>query len=561
MLRIALAQINTTVGDLKGNRRKVLEYYRLARKVRADIVVFPELVLCGYPPEDLLFKENFVRDNRGILQTLATGIGSTVAVVGFVDSDAGGALYNAAAFMAGGRIKAIYRKQVLPNYGVFDEKRYFKEGRENLLFMLGKYPLGVNICEDIWEENAASHARMRSGAKVLVNISASPYDYGKLERRRKLLGDRARRMKSFVCYTNLVGGQDELVFDGGSLIIDPRGRVVAAGRQFEEDLILADLEVATGSGRRKTTAGLKVVRQALKPVKREPLRMEWPAQLSPDERVLQALILGTRDYIRKNGFRQVVVGLSGGIDSALVTAIAVAAVGAENVIAVSMPSRYSSVATRSDSRRLAGNLNIRFIEVPIQDIFEAYLAGLQPVFSASKPDVTEENLQARIRGNILMALSNKFGWLVLTTGNKSEIAVGYCTLYGDMSGGFAVLKDVPKTKVYELAALINRQYGPWIPDTIIRRAPTAELKENQKDQDSLPPYAVLDDLVRAYVEEHRSLKTIQRMVRNPGVVKKVIRMIDHSEYKRRQAPPGIKITPRAFGKDWRLPITNRYKEF
>jgi len=561
MLRIALAQINATVGDLTGNRRRVLKSFNSAAKARADLVIFPELILTGYPPEDLLFKEQFVRDNLKSLSFFAKRVKGPVAIVGFVDQGRGGERYNAAAVIADGKVKGVYRKHHLPNYGVFDEKRYFHEGRGHLILMLGGIPVGVNICEDIWKQKGIADIQARAGARVLVNISASPYDFGKLEQRERLLINRARRTKSFVAYVNLVGGQDELVFDGGSLIVDPKGHVTASGKLFEEDLVIADLDVSRKSLGKTVSKGVKVIRQPLQAVQRAMIKPPRVGRLTPDERMLKALILGTRDYVHKNGFGKVVVGLSGGIDSSLVAAIAVKAIGRANVIGVSMPSKFSSPGTKNDARLLAKNLKIRLLTVPIQSVLKSYADVLAPAFAGRREDKTEENLQARIRGNILMALSNKFGWMVVTTGNKSEIAVGYCTLYGDLSGGFAVIKDVPKMKVYALAELINSQDGPVIPQSVLDRAPSAELKENQKDQDSLPPYDLLDRMIRAYVEEHRSLKAIRRMVKDAALVKKFIRMVDYSEYKRRQAPPGVKITLRAFGKDWRLPITNRYHEF
>jgi len=561
MLRIALAQINPVVGDLKGNRGRILRYHNKAERLEADLVVYPELALCGYPPEDLLFKEHFVQDTLKNLAVLTKKISRPVAAVGFVDRDKSGNLYNAAAIVADQQVCAVYHKKVLPNYGVFDEKRYFAEGRKNFVYCLGSHMIGFSICEDIWQDKTVYMPQVRSGARLLINISASPYDFAKLKQREGLLVQRAQETGSYICYVNLVGGQDELVFDGGSLILDPGGRILAGGKQFEEDLVVADLPVEHIKCKSRTTRSLPLIRNALKKTSKKTLRLQPPSPSSSIETIFKALVLGTRDYVRKNGFKKVVVGLSGGIDSSLVAAIAVEAVGKENVIGVSMPSQFSSEGTRQDARTLAENLGIRFIVVPIKGIYESYLRALADGFGNESGGVAEENIQARIRGNILMAFSNKFGWLVITTGNKSEIAVGYCTLYGDLSGGFAVIKDVPKTKVYELALLVNQRRSGVIPESVIQRAPSAELKADQKDQDSLPPYDVLDDLIRAYVEEHRSLRSLRKLTKNPELVMKVVRMVDYSEYKRRQAPPGIKITPRAFGKDWRLPITNRYKEF
>jgi NAD+ synthase (glutamine-hydrolysing) len=555
-LRIALAQINTIVGDISGNQKKIAQYIGKAKANEADVVTFPELAITGYPPEDLLYKDNFVKDNLRALQALAKSVKDIIAIVGFVDMDKNKKLFNAAAIISGGRVKGVFHKKDLPNYGVFDEKRYFKEGNTPHVYSLGKLTLGVNICEDIWNDQGMHRWEAQAGADVLINISSSPYDLSKLERRKKLLTTRARQNKAFICYTNLVGGQDELVFDGASMIVDPQGKIIANARQFEEDLLVADLEIKKTKPRK--TKSVVSLSSSVKP-KQEPVSRQLSPWLSQTERIYKALVLGTRDYVEKNGFKKVVVGLSGGVDSALVATIAVEALGKDQVIGISMPSRFSSAGTQSDAKQIAKNLGIKFLEIPIEPVFVSFNEVLQPHFGGLPFNIAEENLQARIRGTILMAFSNKFGWLVLTTGNKSEIAVGYCTLYGDMSGGFAVIKDVPKTKVYEIAELINAQGGEVIPKSIIERAPTAELRENQCDQDSLPPYPVLDQLLKAYVEEHRSVGNLAKLNSDKELIQKVIGMIDRSEYKRRQAPPGVKITPRAFGKDWRLPITNRYK--
>lgn len=540
-MRIALAQINPTVGDLVGNKNKILGYIERAKSFEVDLVVFPELSLCGYPPEDLLHKWHFVEDNLKILHVLVREVKGIAAIVGFVDADKGKNLYNAAAVIKDGKLQGIYHKEELPNYGVFDEKRYFTPGEKNKIFSLLGVRFGLNICEDIWIDKAAYYRQKKQGAEFLINISSSPYDMNKLEIRERLLKRRAKETKAFIGYVNLVGGQDELVFDGCSMVVSPQGKIIALGKSFDEDLVVVDL-----------------------PLRREQKKMvlEKPSfgKESSLERMYKALVLGTKDYINKNGFKKVLVGLSGGIDSSLVAAIACDAIGKENVVGVSMPSRFSSEGTRNDAQRVAQNLGIEFKEISIEPIFKAYLEVLKTVFEGLKPDLAEENIQARVRGNILMALSNKFGWLVLTTGNKSEVAVGYCTLYGDMSGGFAVIKDVPKTKVYDLVKLRNAQGKETIPQSIIDRAPTAELKSNQKDQDTLPPYDVLDKLLEGYVEKHQSFRELEEES-DKETVKRVIKMVDKSEYKRRQAAPGIKITPRAFGKDWRLPITNKYKEF
>ncbi len=557
MLRIALAQINPTVGDLPGNRQKIVEYIQRARAKDADIVVFPELAICGYPPEDLLLKEHFVRDSIKSLQALTGEVKGIAAVVGFVDIDKDKRLYNAAAVISDGRLKGVYRKKELPNYGVFDEKRYFTAGNDEVIFALGGHVFGVTICEDIWIEGSVYQKQVKNGATVLINLASSPYDVGKLKKRQELLRKRARQTKAFICYANLVGGQDELVFDGGSMILDPCGKMFAFGKSFEEDLVVADVPVRP----KKKTSKAVVLSKGIFHATETPVGKQIAPEGTDLERIYKALVLGTRDYMRKNKFRDCLIGLSGGIDSSLVAAIAVDAIGKGNVIGVSMPSRFTSTGTRSDARSLAQNLGIKFHEISIERMFVVYLEQLREVFGEQPFGLAEENLQARIRGTIVMTLSNRWGSLVLTTGNKSEVGVGYCTLYGDMSGGFAVIKDVPKTTVYQLARLVNKKAGKdVIAQSVLERAPTAELRENQKDQDSLPPYDILDEMLKEYVEEHRSLAYMARK-NDKELVKKVIAMVDRNEYKRRQGPPGIKITPRAFGKDWRLPITNKYREF
>lgn len=561
-MRIALAQINATVGDLKGNARKIEDLTFKAREKGADVVVFPELAVCGYPPEDLLLKDHFIKDNIRILHDLAKGVSGITALVGFVDTDEQKNLYNTAAVIHEGAIKGVYHKMELPNYGVFDEKRYFKPGQRNAVFKVHKTTIGISICEDIWQDLGPCNDQVKAGARILLNLSASPYHAGKSREREEMLKGRALDNKTYVCYVNLVGGQDELVFDGGSYAINPQGKVIASGKQFEEDLVFVDIDT---KGQKKKTV-LRNVKETLISensdiLPKEPLAPQIAARLSETEAVYRALVLGTGDYIKKNGFKKVVMGLSGGIDSSLTAVIACDAIGRDNVIGVSMPSQFTSSGTKSDARKLAMNLNIKFVEIPIDDIFSHYLVALQQEFSGTKSGLAEENLQARIRGNILMALSNKFGWLVLTTGNKSEIATGYCTLYGDMAGGFAVIKDVPKTMVYEISRFRNkRAKAELIPETVFTRPPTAELRENQKDEDSLPPYGVLDPIIKDYVELDKSLSELNKH-HDTKIVKDVLRLIDNSEYKRRQAPPGVKITPRAFGRDRRLPITNRYKEY
>ena len=573
ILRIALAQINPTVGDLTGNEKKILTYTARARELGADVVAFPELTVPGYPPEDLLLKPSFVAANIACLHRIAEATSGITAVVGFVDQTDD--LYNAAAVLHDGQIAAVYHKAYLPNYAVFDEERYFHAGEHPLVFSLGGAVIGINICEDIWYPAGPTQIQALAGAQVVITLSASPYCAGKGPDRERMLATRADDNIVYVAFCNLVGGQDDLVFDGNSVILNERGQVLARARQFDQDLVVADLNLADvfrqrlHDPRRRKERALQpteaVERVALTPTlprqERPPITPSVIPHLAPVAEVYQALVLGTHDYVRKNGFREAVIGLSGGIDSALTAAIAVDALGRENVVGVWMPSRYSSVESRQDATQLAENLGIQFLAVPIDKTFQAYLEMLAEPFAGREPDVTEENLQARIRGNILMALSNKFGWLVLTTGNKSEMSVGYATLYGDMAGGFAVIKDVPKVMVYELSAYVNARAGrPIIPQRSIDKAPTAELRPNQKDEDSLPPYRVLDPILHAYVEEDRGLDEIVALGFDEVTVAEVIRMVDRTEYKRRQSPPGIRITPRALGKDRRLPITNRYHE-
>ena len=537
-LRAALAQINTTVGDLRGNTAKVLDYIDRARAQGADIVSFPELTITGYPPEDLLYKHNLIRENRECLDRIIEHSAGIAVVVGFVDWDEG--IFNAAAVIQDRKLLGIYHKVHLPNYGVFDEKRYFQSGEECPVFDINGTSVGVNVCEDIWYESGPTNVQAESGARVIMNINGSPYHRGKGRFREEMLAGRARNNGVYVCYTNLVGGQDELVFDGGSCVFSPSGDVLARGRQFEEDLLLIDIDAE--SNQPDTT-----------PIY-DPL---------PDlEEVYQALTIGTRDYVRKNGFKQVVIGLSGGIDSTLTATIAADALGPENVVVVTMPSRYSSEGSIADSDILAKNLGVKLWNISIEDMFQSSLDSLDPHFAGTGSGIAEENLQARMRGILLMAISNKFGWLVLTTGNKSEMAMGYGTLYGDMAGGFAVIKDVPKVLVYELAETRNaRGPRPVIPQSVIDKEPSAELRPDQKDTDSLPPYSVLDPVLEAYVEQDKSPADIIGMGFDEEMVKRVIKAVDRNEYKRRQAAPGVKITPRNFGRDRRMPIVNWYRGF
>ncbi len=567
-LRIAMAQMNPTVGDLAGNRDRIVDLMGRAKKLGADLVAFPEMALTGYPPEDLLLKPQFIRDNLRTLREVQQAARGITAIVGFVDDDE--FLYNAAAVLHNGACSYIYHKILLPNYGVFDEYRYFRPGSRYPLLTLGGVKIGVNICEDIWFSEGPTRSQALAGAELIVNINASPYHKQKGRERLRMLTERAKENGVVISYTNTVGGQDELVFDGQSMVIDRRGKLLALGRQFEEELLVLDLAFPDSPARRPAgkeqdfaSLGTLVLSGRPRPIRKRLPPMRRPRKpLMLCEEIYRALVLGTRDYLGKNGFRTAVVGLSGGVDSSLVAAVAAAALGREHVVGVFMPSQYSSDASREDAFELARNLGIRILEVPMQGVFDAYLTTLRCEFARTRQDVTEENLQARIRGNLLMALSNKFGWLVLTTGNKSEMSVGYATLYGDMAGGFAVIKDVPKTMVYDICRCINRLAGrAVIPKRVMTKAPTAELRPDQKDSDSLPEYDILDPILQAYVEDDREFREIVGMGFDRRTVERVIRLVDRSEYKRRQAPPGIKITPRGLGKDRRFPITNRYRSY
>jgi NAD+ synthase (glutamine-hydrolysing) len=585
-LRIALVQMNSTVGDLDGNVRRITAWIRQAKKAKADLVVFPELAITGYPPEDLLLKPRFVADNRRALQEIVRHCRGLAAVVGYVsqsnDLDRKPArssvvsagldeLYNTAAVIADQKLITTYCKWYLPNYGVFDESRYFHPGRRLPLIRLRGTLVGVNICEDIWLPDGPTGFQAAAGAEVIVNISASPFHLGKSRVREQMLATRARENGVLLAYTNAVGGQDELVFDGNSVILDHQGEVIARGKAFEEDLIVADLNLeAVARGRRtgrkkllpRRIASIVEVHSVSLPAIQKALVREVPdvaVVLDPLEEVYRALTLGVRDYVRKNRFTRAVIGLSGGVDSALTAVLAVDALGAENVWGLFMPSPYTSQDSHDDVAELGARLAISIRTIPITTLFNNYQCALAETFKGHVPDTTEENLQARIRGNLLMAFSNKFGHLVLTTGNKSEMSVGYATLYGDMAGGFAVIKDVPKTMVYDLARLRNlRGTIPVIPKRTLDRPPTAELRPDQKDADSLPPYEILDPILQAYVEEDRSLEEIVEAGYDRATVARVMALVDGSEYKRRQAPIGIKITHRALGKDRRMPITNGY---
>ena len=586
--RVALAQINPTVGDLGGNMRLIKSWIKRARKAGADLVAFPELAVTGYPPEDLLLKPRFITENRQAVTELARDCVGIVAVIGYVEQGAAlkqpilassvicgdqHELYNAAAILADRRCVATYCKQLLPNYGVFDEGRYFHPGSTLSLITLRGVTLGVNICEDIWFPEGPTRVQAMAGAEVIVNINASPFHIGKSRSREQMLATRARENGVIVTYTNTVGGQDELIFDGNSVIVDQNGEMIARAKAFEEDLIVADLNVeGIVRGRLLTGRNKRLTRRMSGLIERVMIKSAAPmrtrAQAIPHlepvlnelEEVYKGLVLGVRDYVLKNGFKKVVIGLSGGIDSALTVVIAADALGAANVLGIFMPSPYTSQDSAEDVAELSRGLSIECRTIAITSALDVYLRSLAPAFEGRPADTTEENLQARIRGNILMAISNKFGHLVLTTGNKSEMSVGYATLYGDMAGGFAVLKDVPKTMVYELAHLRNRQGArAVIPKRVLDRPPTAELKPNQKDEDSLPPYPVLDPILKAYVEEDRSIEEIIALGFARDTVVHVVGLVDRSEYKRRQAPVGIKITHRGLGKDRRMPITNGYR--
>ncbi len=541
-MRVALGQFNAVVGDLGGNSEKMRSIYSEALALQADLLLFPELAVCGYPPEDLLLKRHFLEDNRSILEKLAADCPKIAMIVGFAESYQG-KCFNSAAVLRDGRVNGIYRKGRLPNYGVFDERRYFERGDKPVLIEVDGLTVAVTICEDIWDIEWLDNFLAAQGPiHVVLNISGSPFHMGKTEQKQALLGQCARKLNRAVCYCNLVGGQDELVFDGRSMFVNSAGTVVASAKAFGEDLLIADIVAAGG-----------------KAVDVRPIGASAPQPAGVVDEVYQALVIGTRDYVRKNGFAKTLIGLSGGIDSSVTAAIAGAALGPENVVGITMPSKFNSPQTRNDAEKLARNLGIEFLTIPIQPVLERFNQSLQAVEGWDSKGIAYENLQARIRGSILMSLSNQFGSLVLTTGNKSEIAVGYATLYGDTAGGFAVIKDVPKTMVYKLAEHINKTAGRQvIPVEVIARAPSAELRPHQKDTDSLPAYDLLDGILKGYVEEDKSVRELIASGLPPDVVRRVIRMVDRNEYKRRQSPPGVKITPKAFGKDRRLPITNRY---
>lgn len=574
-LRIAVAQMNATVGDLSGNRDKILAHIEQAVASGCHVVTFPELSLTGYPPEDLVLRRQFILDQTTILKELVSRTRDIIAVIGFVDADERH-LFNAAAIVQNQEIRAVYHKIQLPNYSVFDEERYFEAGRTPLVLNIEGIKTGISICEDIWIADSVTETEALSGgAEILINISASPYAMGKIDDRTTLMQTRARSCRAFIVYNNLICGQDELVFDGSSLFVDPFGRLLMSGKRFEEDFFVCDVDLAaTGKIRRQESFRQAVSSFVAAHAPCQEITLSRPKTLAiatptprtiscpttTAEEVYKAILLGFKDYVYKNGFQHVVFGLSGGIDSALVAVLAADAFGAENVHGVTMPSQFSSAGSVDDSLQLAQNLGMELLHFPIENVLSAYLHIFKDTFQGLETGITEENLQARIRGNIVMALSNKFGWIAITTGNKSEVSVGYCTIYGDMAGGFAPLKDVTKTMVYHLSEYRNKVSGyELIPRAIIDKAPSAELRPNQKDQDSLPPYDELDQILERYVERSESIQEIIAAGFDDEIVKKVARLVDLSEYKRRQAAPGVKITPLAFGKDRRMPITNHYR--
>ncbi len=570
-MRLALAQIDTVVGDLDGNRERIVSRLEEARGAGADLVLFPELAVTGYPPEDLLLKPGFLRAARRSLEAIAAETTGISALVGFPHLDRD--LFNACAVLAGGEVRGICCKRFLPNYGVFDEDRYFQPGRDLLLLRLGDTLIGPTVCEDIWQPGPPATDLALAGAHVICNISASPFHLGKGREREAMLSVRARDNACWVAFVNAVGGQDELVFDGHSLVVDQEGSIVVRGPSFEEALLIVDVDPSTAVGHRLRDARRRALARAhavlpdppvieLEPAPSpngRPAHAQIASPLDELEEMRLALELGLRSYVEKNGFRDVVLGISGGIDSALTAALCAEALGPDRVVCVSMPSRFSSDETRADARLVAERLGTRYRELAIEPVVAAFSAALADAFAGTEPGLAEENIQARVRGTLLMALSNKFGWLLVATGNKSEYSVGYATLYGDMAGGFALLKDVYKTDVFRLSRHLNERAGrELIPVSVIERAPSAELRADQRDEDSLPPYAELDRVLEAYVELDLSREELSANGFDPGVVDRAVALTDRAEYKRRQAPPGVKLRPKAFGRDRRLPITNRW---
>lgn len=573
-VRIAVGQMNSTLGDFENNTKKIIDYIKEAKNKECDIILFPELAITGYPPEDLVYKKSFLNANLKSLEKILPYTKNIIAIVGFINVQHD--IFNSAAILLNGEIKGVYNKIFLPNYGVFDEERYFQRGKNPIFLKINNnVAFGVSICEDIWYPEGPGFASALFNADIILNINASPFYYTKWSIREKMLSIRAIDYGTAIVYCNMVGGQDELVFDGHSLVMNENGEIINRGKPFEEELLITDIQVESIRTKRLKDPRWKkkdILSPIMQPeiidldykIKDKKIEIEKKEKIPPsiEEEVFKGLVLGLKDYFRKNSFSKAVIGISGGIDSALVSAVATVALGKENVTGIFMPSMFTSKESIEDAKQLAKNLGFNLLEISITNIYEAYINSLKLFFKNLPFNTTEENIQARIRGNLLMAFSNKFGWLVITTGNKSEMSTGYATLYGDMAGGFALLKDVPKTLVYEVAKYYNEIYpNNKIPERILKKAPTAELRPNQTDQDTLPPYDILDIIIKAYVEDDKSFEEICQLGIDEEVVKKVITMIDRNEYKRRQAPPGVKITPRAFGKDWRIPITNRFKEF
>lgn len=571
-LRIAMAQINSSVGDLEGNKRKIIDYINRAKNSRTDIIAFPELTVTGYPPQDLLFNKNFIKSNLEVLNEIVSESKDITSIIGFVDKDNNNNLYNSAAIISNKTLESIYHKIYLPNYGVFDEKRYFSKGKTSKLFLLENIKIGISICEDIWHPKGPILEHANQGAQLSININGSPYHAGKKKIRENLLKSQSARHNLYLAYINMVGGQDELVFDGTSMLLDPSGKIIAQGNQFEEDLVFTDLKIDAlnkNIPKPKTTilpnsavnksAQTTTISLSAGLIKNKPSLTKYKSVQYDDlGEIYAALVLGTKDYVHKCGFNKVLVALSGGIDSSLVTTIAVDALGPKNVTAIYLPSKYSSQSSIEDAKSLTRNLGIKLETIPINSSVISFEKTLTPFLENIDDDLTNQNVQSRTRGLIIMALSNNSGALVLTTGNKSEMAVGYATIYGDMAGGYAVIKDVPKTLVYKLASHRNSISKLMIPNSVLSKAPSAELKPNQKDQDYLPEYEVLDQILKEYIENELSAKEISDKGFSLQLVETIINMVDKSEYKRQQSAPGIKITQKNFGRDRRMPISNQF---
>ena len=573
MIRIALAQINSTVGDLSGNTAKICSYIDKAKDLDVDLIAFPELAITGYPPEDLVFKNEFVQENMKCSSEVSHNTQGITAIFGFVELD--NKLYNSAAVASEGKLKGTHKKIFLPNYGVFDEERYFESGNTCPVFTINGTKVGVNVCEDIWYPLGPTSVQRAAGAELIININGSPFHAGKRQDRESMLSERASDHGLFIAYVNQVGGQDELVFDGSSVVIDPEGKIISRGEPFEEDLVICDIDTTPLRQAREANTqeffaeGLEDIGKPVHryisdeiPQPKKPFLERAIHPVSSIEEVRKALVIGTRDYVNKSGFQKVLIALSGGIDSSLVAAIAAEALGPDNVVGVSMPSQFSSVGSETDAKDLAKNIGIRIESIPIREIVASMELALRDQFHGTEWGVAEENIQSRIRGNLIMAMSNKFGWMVLTTGNKSEMAVGYATIYGDMAGGFSVIKDVPKLMVYDLCKHINgTSSSVVIPQSVMDKPPSAELRPDQKDTDSLPNYDILDPILEAYVERDSSFREIVADGFESETVANILTLVDRNEYKRRQSPPGVKITPRNFGRDRRMPVTNKFRSF